>query len=114
MSTERGQPHAAIVTAAFSIATAYGAAIALVTPKDKQAPGVVLTPFIALAVAVTIAMVGKAAGISLGPVHTVDEARDSIRTAVRKKRVASWVAIVVLGFGLVVAGFVLNATFSAS
>jgi len=100
-----------ILTASFSIATAYGAAIALVAPKEAQSPTLVLTPFVVLAVAVIVAMIGKAAGVSLKKVETVEAARTSIKRAVWTKRIASWIAIVFLATGMVVAGVVINATF---
>jgi hypothetical protein len=103
-----------ILTASFSIATAYGAAIALVTPKDAQSPAVTLAPFIILALAVVVAMIGKAAGVSLKRVETVEQARASIKNAVWTKRIASWVAIVLLAAGMVVAGAVVYATFGSA
>ncbi len=102
-----------ILTASFSVATAYGAAIALVAPKQAQSPTVVLVPFIVLALAAVIAMIGKAAGVSLKPVTTVEAARQSIKMAVWVKRISSWVAIVLLAVGMILAGIVIIATFGS-
>ena len=97
-----------ILTASFSIVTAYGAAVALVTPKGNPTPILLLAPFIAISLAAAAALVGKAAGVKLsGDWDDLDQDRSSIRKAVTLKRAASWTAVACLAIGMVVAGWVL-------
>lgn len=104
-----------ILTASFSIVTAYGAAVALVAPKDDPSPMLVLTPFIAISIATIAALVGKAGGVKMsGNWDDVGETQDAIQEAVRTKRVASWAAVVLLALGMVVAGWVLFEHFGQS
>jgi len=100
-----------LLTACFSIVTAYGAAIALVAPKDEQSPVVVLTPFVLFAIGAVAAMIGKAASVNLDAVATVSDTRSRITRVAGKKRICGWVAVGALAIGLVVAGYVLNAMF---
>ena len=45
-----------VVTAAFSVATAYGAVIVLIAPKDSQTPWQAVIPFVPLALAMGLAL----------------------------------------------------------
>lgn len=100
-----------ILTACFSIVTAYGAAVALVAPKDKQSVVSVLLPFIFLGAAAVVALVGKAKGVSLKTVATAPETRSRISDAVGFKRVSSWISIALATAGIIIAGLVLNAAY---
>jgi hypothetical protein len=99
------------LTACFSLATAYGAAIALIAPKDEQAPLLVLAPFVLLAAGAVVALIGKTTGISLGPFATTRQVRNLVESAVRAKRKASWWAVGLAAAGVVLAGYVVFATY---
>jgi hypothetical protein len=100
-----------VLTACFSLVTAYGAAIALVAPKDEQAPFLVVSPFVLLALGAVIALVGKAAGITMDTFVTTVDVRQAVKTTVHTKRVASWAAVASAAGGVVLAGIVLFATY---
>lgn len=102
----------AILTACFSLATAYGAVIALVAPKETQATLLVVSPFVLLAAGAVVALVGKASGISLDDFGTTDQVKDHVVTAVGTKRKASWGAVACAAAGVVLAGYVVFATYS--
>jgi hypothetical protein len=102
-----------VLTASFSIVTAYGAAVALIAPKDTPRTILVLTPFIAISLAIMGALLGKAAGVKMsGEWNDVGENRSTIQRAVRAKRAASAVAVAFLAVGMVVAGWILSQHFS--
>lgn len=100
-----------IVTACFSLATAYGAVIALVAPKDKQAPLLVVAPFLLLAGGAVVALVGKATGISLDRFATTKQVKRLVEQAIRAKRKASWWAVGLAATGVCLAGYVVFATY---
>ncbi|MDQ6948676.1 MAG: hypothetical protein M3256_21065 [Actinomycetota bacterium] len=104
----------ALLTAAFSVATAYGAVIALVAPKDKQAPVLVALPFVGIAVAVVAAMIGRTTGVSLVATNDVGVIRNDVTSAVGRKRQMANIAIVALAAALIVAGYVLGATYRST
>jgi hypothetical protein len=99
------------LTACFSLATAYGAAIALVAPKDEQAPLLVLAPFVLLAAGAVVALIGKTTGISLGRFATTRQVRNLVESAVGTKRKASWWAVGLAATGVILAGYVVFATY---
>lgn len=104
-----------ILTSCFSLATAYGAVIALVAPKDEQAPLLVVLPFVLLALGAVVALLGKSTGISLSEkAETTGEVRSVITTAVNDKRRASWFAIGLAAAGVVLAGYVVLRTYGHS
>jgi hypothetical protein len=100
-----------VLTACLSLATAYGAAIALVAPTDERAPLLVVTPFVLLAAGAVVALLGKAAGISLGEFATTGQVRSAVASAVEAKRRASWVAVGLAAVGVIFAGWVIFTTY---
>ena len=101
-----------ILTACFSLATAYGAVIALVAPKDQQAPLLVVAPFVLLVAGAVVALIGKAAGISLDRFATTGQVKKLVEDAVGQKRKASWWAVGFAAAGVILAGIVVFATYS--
>ncbi|CUR59165.1 membrane hypothetical protein [metagenome] len=100
-----------IVTACFSILTAYGAALALITPKDAQADLVVLSPFALLGLGAVAGLIGKASGISLETVKEVEEAKSEIKAAVRAKRLWAYISVGLAFLGVGAAGYVIFASY---
>lgn len=99
------------LTACFSLATVYGAAIALIALKDEQAPLLVLAPFVLLAAGAVVAMIGKTTGISLGKFATTGQIRNLVESAILAKRKASWWAVGLAAAGVVLAGYVVLASY---
>ena len=100
-----------IVTAAFSIGTAYGAAIALVAPKDAQSTFEVVLPFAAIAVAVGLALFAQSRSISLDETNELATIRENIKGTVGAKRLWGRLALVALVAGVILAGWVLHETY---
>jgi uncharacterized membrane protein len=93
-----------IATAAFSAATAYGAVVALVAPKDAASPLLIVLPFAVLAAAVVAALYAESVTVPLNPTNDPDLIATRIKGAVSGKRKWSRVALALLVIGLVVAG----------
>ena len=53
-----------IVTAAFSVATAFGAVVALVAPKESPAPLLMALPFLLFAAAVALALYAQSIAVA--------------------------------------------------
>lgn len=104
----------AILTATFSTATAYGAVVAFVVPKDQPAPVFVVVPFALLAMAIVATMVGRTIGVSLGPTNTVETVRDHVARVVFLKRAFGIVAIVFVALGFVASGLVVSIAYRRS
>jgi hypothetical protein len=95
-----------LATAAVSVATAYGAVIALVAPKDSTAALVVALPFIAFALALVLGLWAQSLGINATPNDELPKLQSSVETLVKKKRCLNRIALAVLGLGLLGAGVV--------
>ncbi|HWC20694.1 MAG TPA: hypothetical protein VG502_00215 [Flexivirga sp.] len=92
----------AIVTACFALATAYGAAITVLTPKDSQPPaGVVILPLLSLVLGAMAALIGKSTGISLKSFSTTGDVREAVKNTVKWKRILSISGVVAAGVGVV-------------
>jgi hypothetical protein len=104
----------ALLTACFSIATAYGALIGLVAPKDQQNRALVLAPFVFLAGAVLAAMIGKVSGIAVGSLTTPGQVSSAIGETVRTKKRASWAAIALVSVSMIVAGVVIVKSYAGT
>jgi hypothetical protein len=103
-----------IATAAFSIATAYGALVGLVAPKQSQAPIIVGLPFAALAAAVIAGLVGRMMALSLNVANDVDAIRRALEGAITRKRWAAGIALGAVAIGLVMAGYVVVTTYGGA
>jgi heme A synthase len=97
-----------IVTAAFSIATAYGAVIALVAPEETPSPLAVAIPFALLAIAVGTALYGQSIGIDLSGDDEVDKLQGIVNNTVKSKRRWSRGALIALALGVLAAGILLR------
>jgi hypothetical protein len=100
-----------IVTAAFSVATAYGAAVALVKPKDSSSPLLIVAPFAALALTVGLALYAQSIGVSTKTTTTTEQAKSIVAGAITKKRLFTWLALAVLVAGMLVAGIAVYSTY---
>jgi hypothetical protein len=97
-----------IVTAAFSIATAYGALIALVKPEETPSPIAAVIPFALLAIAVGIALYAQSLGIGLAGGDELEKLQKAVKDTVGAKRLWSRVALACLALGVLVAGILVN------
>jgi hypothetical protein len=103
-----------VVTAAVSFATAYGAVIALVTPKDAQTPWQVAVPFAPLATAVGLALYAQSIGISVSPKDDVDVVLTNTTTTIdSKRRLGRW-ALYALVVALLASGYVVYTYYGPS
>jgi hypothetical protein len=100
-----------VVTASFSVATAYGAVVALVAPKDSSSPLLILAPFIALGVAVALALFAQSLGISLTDTDDLGTIRTRINSMISSKRLWGRLALVALAAGIVIAGYAVRETY---
>jgi hypothetical protein len=103
-----------VVTAAISVATAYGAVIVLVAPKDSNTPLQAVLPFIPLACAVGLALYAQSIGIAIDPQDEVAAVRDRIQRTIGSKRTWGRVALAVLVVGLIMAGWVVYSFYGQS
>jgi hypothetical protein len=97
-----------IVTASFSFATAYGAVIALVAPKDSTQPLIVVLPFALLGIAVGLALYAQSMAVGIQEGAQLAALRTSVSSVVDQKRSWGRGALAVLTVGLLVAGYVLH------
>jgi hypothetical protein len=96
-----------VVTAGFSIGTAYGAVIALVSPKDTPAPLVAALPFVFLAGAIALALYAQSIPVPVEAEDRLDRLTDAVTETVQKKRVFDWLALGALVLGVLVAGIII-------
>jgi hypothetical protein len=103
-----------ILTAAFSLATAYGALIGLVAPDDDPGPILLGLPILFFAAGAVFALLAKTRGVEVSTTSDVDRIVTSIKGAVDSKRFrASW-AIGVMVAGIVVAAAVIVFSYAGS
>jgi hypothetical protein len=96
-----------VVTAAFSVATAFGAIVALVAPKDS-APGLLLAlPFLLLAVAVGLALWAESIAVPINLQNDLGTVKTNVENTVKSKRNWSRGALIMLAVGMLAAGLVL-------
>jgi hypothetical protein len=95
-----------LATAAVSIATAYGAVIALVAPKESTAALLVASPFAAFAIALVLGLWAQSLGVAAKPEEDLDKVQKAVDTLVDTKRLLNRIALAVLGVGLIGAGIV--------
>ncbi|HEY1853043.1 MAG TPA: hypothetical protein VGG40_00520 [Solirubrobacterales bacterium] len=97
-----------ITAAAFSFATAYGAVIALVEPKETPAAVLAAIPFALLALAAVLALYAQSIGISIAGTDDVDKLKDAVDSAITAKRRWAWGALALLAAGVIVAGLIVG------
>lgn len=103
----------AIATASFSIATAYGALLGLVRPKDTVVAVPVVAPILAFAVAAAIALVARSLGVRVALAdNTVESVAGDINGTIKAKRILGWVALTFLFVALVAAGLLVVAAYA--
>jgi adenine deaminase len=103
----------AIATASFSIATAYGALLGLVRPKDTAVAVPVVAPILAFAVAAAIALVARSLGVRVALAdNTVESVAGDINGTITAKRILGWVALTFLFVALVAAGLLIVAAYA--
>lgn len=103
----------AIATASFSIATAYGALLGLVKPKDAAVAVPLVTPILIFAAAALLALIARSLGVrtALQP-NTVAGVANDIGRTVWAKRIVGWVALAALAAALIVAGLLVEAAYA--
>lgn len=100
-----------VLTAAFTLATAYGALLGLVKPKDTAVPLLGVVPFIALGAAAVIAASALLVGLRIGPTpsslpRTVEGfLTDLTGTISAKQRRSGW-AVVAMAVAMIISGIV--------
>ena len=97
-----------VLTACFSIGTAYVALIGLVQPDKTPSPVVILLPVGILAIAAGLAAVGLAANVELGDPRTVADVKVTLESVIKTKQITSIGAVIVAGIAIVVGAFVVN------
>lgn len=97
-----------VVTAAVAVGTAYGAVIALVSPKDTPSDLKMVAPFIALAIALAFSLWAQRAGISITHSDDLDKIRTDIEDTLKAKRFRGGLGLAALVVGLVIAGTAVN------
>jgi hypothetical protein len=100
-----------ITTAAFSIATAYGAVIALVSPKDSRSPPLVVSPFVFLAIAVVLGLIAQSVKVDLTPTNDTGVIASRIDSTLSGKRKLLALAMVALVAGLILSGVAVYKTY---
>ena len=103
-----------IVTAAFSVATAFGAVVALVAPKESPAPLLMALPFLLFAAAVALALYAQSIAVAPIARNTVEDAESSVKTAVDDKQWLARAAIILLVAGMASAAWVIYKTYRPS
>lgn len=103
----------AIATASFSIATAYGALLGLVRPKDTVVAVPVVAPIVGFALAAAIALVVRSLGVRVAlTANTVDSVVGDINGTIKAKRIGGWIAVALLFVTLIVAGLLVVAAYA--
>jgi len=101
-----------IVTAAFSVGTAYVAVIALVSPKDSVSPLLVTVPFVLLAIALGCALRAQSFQLQLEPpTNSVTVISSRVAATIKSKRKWGTGALIALILGLVIAGWAVYETY---
>lgn len=103
----------AVVTASFSLATAYGALVGLVAPKDDPGDVILGLPFFGFALAVLVALWAGAGGVSVQVSDDVPTVRSAITSTVNSKRGTTRGAIVILFLSVMAAAYVVVTAYAA-
>lgn len=101
-----------ILTAVISLATVYGAVLALVTPKENPSEIALAVPFVFLGAAAVVCMWAQSTGIEFAGDDRYETVRSNIKTTIEVKRRRLRVAVSLLGVGLVIAGIIVGVNYS--
>lgn len=96
-----------VVTAAFTLATAYAAAIALVQTSGDPAPATVLVPLVPLVLAVALGLVSQSMAIKIDATNNAVTVQERVSGTVNIKRIFSVLAVISLVIGVGLATFAL-------
>ncbi len=102
-----------ILTATFSIATAYGALIGLVSPKDQQGPILLGLPFVFFAFAALAAMLARTRRVPVKVQNRVDDVTSAISNTVKWKRIFAGAALAAIATAMGVAAWVVVKAYAA-
>jgi len=102
-----------LATAAVSVATAYGAVIALVVPTESTAALLVALPFAGFAIALVLGLWAQSLGVAAKPEDDLAKVQGAVDTLVKRKRLWNTIALAVLGVGLVGAGVVVASKYKS-
>jgi hypothetical protein len=97
-----------VVTAAIAVASAYGAVIALVAPKDEPSGFAVVPPFVAFAAAAAFALAAQGVGIATPDSNDLEKIDKTVKSTIDTKRNLGIVALLALVVGLIWAGIVVH------
>jgi hypothetical protein len=100
-----------IVTASFSVATAYGAVVALVTPKDSPSTMLIVAPFVVIAGAIGLALLAQSFTLPLQVSNDFATVQASLASTTSKKRWTGRGALAVLAIGVALAGYAIYETY---
>jgi len=103
-----------VVIASFSVAVAFGAVVALVTPKGAASSYLIAAPFVLLAGAVGLALFSESIAVSIALSNDLEKVKTSVESTIRRKRLWARIALVVLACGMLAAGGVLVARYRAT
>lgn len=95
-----------VLTAAFSIATAYGALIGLVAPTDQPSSVAVGIPFAVFGAAAVLAMIALVQGIKVAAHPTSDELISPFKSLLLRKRLLAGAAVAALAAAIIVSAVV--------
>lgn len=95
---------ASVLTAVVALATAYGAVLTLVTPKNGTTEGYSIIPFFFLGASAALCMWAQSAGIEFADDNKISTVRSKIEGIIGKKRNYLRLAIASLALALAVAG----------
>jgi hypothetical protein len=96
-----------LVTAAVSVATAYGAVIALVSPKESAGFVKLAVPFVGFALALGLGLWSQTFGVNLEPNDKLEDAERRIKKLIVCKRRTNRLALFALMVGIIVAGVII-------
>ena len=101
-----------LIAAAFSIATAYGALIALVAPEDETKSWILGLPFLPLMGAAIAAMYALTRGIDVDITSDITLVTERVEKSVTDKRNPSWVALALMVIAIAIAGWIVADRYS--
>jgi hypothetical protein len=103
-----------IVTASVSVATAFGAVVALVTPKDSTSGYVIAIPFVLLAAAVGTSLYAQSIAVPINLSDDLATVKSSIDDTIKSKRLWGRIGLGALAIGILIAALVLASTYRES
>jgi hypothetical protein len=105
---------AAVTTAGFSLATAYGALIGIVQPKAAAGPVALAWPFLGFAVAALLGLAARFFGTSFELKDSLPQIVTHLKDVVRWKQILGGIGATILVVTLVLAGILVSAAYGNS